>query len=184
MLSSNRAVAWQFIASFPALAHACRWKNVRIGNLGRKTSPVTVRWSWSSSISQKWAIWLPTSLSEIANLEPSAKHHPNWPNLIAAVAEPKSQWELQGLSDCHGPEQLNNALRQQRANSVRAAALPPAAAAHIVKSSGASLDDCITDNENPTARDWNRAVLISAVQRELDSRTRDDYRTPSGTETG
>ena len=25
----------------PALAHACRWKNVRIGNLGRKTSPVT-----------------------------------------------------------------------------------------------------------------------------------------------
>jgi hypothetical protein len=97
-----------------------------------------------------------------SKLKASAKRDPNWPTLINAITKAGSQWEILGLSDCHGEDALNILLRQQRADAVRAA-LPPAAAAHIVRSSGAPLYDCITDNENRIARQWNRAVLFRQV---------------------
>lgn len=102
-----------------------------------------------------------------SKLKASAKGHPNWPTLISTISQAGSQWELWGLTDCHGAEARNKMLRKQRADAVRAA-LPPAAAAHIIGSSDASLGDCITDNENRIAREWNRAVLITAVRREMD----------------
>jgi hypothetical protein len=97
-----------------------------------------------------------------SKLKASAKFDPEWPTMIKTITQAGSQWELLGLSDCHGEERLNIALRQQRADAVRAA-LPPAAAAHIVRSSGASLHNCITDNENRIARQWNRSVLLRQI---------------------
>lgn len=101
-----------------------------------------------------------------SKVKASAKRDPEWPIMIATISEAGSEWELIGLSDCHGTEQHNLSLRQQRADAVRAA-LPLAAATHIVGSSGASLFDCITDNENPVARAWNRSVLIRRAKGEL-----------------
>lgn len=92
--------------------------------------------------------------------------HPLWPTLVKEVSTPKSQWEIIGLSDCHGEAPLNTALRQKRADAVRAV-LPAATAVNVVKTSGAALDDCITDNNNAVARQWNRAALIRAVSREF-----------------
>jgi hypothetical protein len=101
-----------------------------------------------------------------SKLKASAKSHLNWPKLISTISQAGSQWELLGLSDCHGSEQQNKMVRKQRADAVRAA-LPPTAAVHIVRSEDASLGDCITYNDNRIARAWNRAVLIRATQREL-----------------
>ena len=99
-------------------------------------------------------------------LKASAKLEPHWSEMIQTITKPGSKWELLGLSDCHGAEQRNRSLRQQRADAVRAA-LPPTAAAHIVGAGGASLQDCITDNSTRHHRAWNRAVLITAVEREM-----------------
>jgi hypothetical protein len=101
-----------------------------------------------------------------SKLKASATRNPEWPKLISTLSQAGSQWELWGLSDCHGAESRNKTLRKQRADAVRAA-LPPAAAANIVGASDALLGDCITDNENRIAREWNRAVLITAVRREV-----------------
>jgi hypothetical protein len=101
-----------------------------------------------------------------SKLKPSAMRHLNWPLMIKTISEPNSQWEIKGLSDCHGTEELNKLVRQQRANAVRAI-LPPAAAVHIVGASGVDYDECITDNENLIAREWNRSVLIMPVKREI-----------------
>jgi hypothetical protein len=92
-----------------------------------------------------------------SKLKASARSAANWPTLINALSKAGSQWEIVGLSDCHGDDTLNTSIRQQRADAVRAA-LP--AAAHVVSSSGAKLHDCITGNDNRTARQWNRAVLV------------------------
>jgi hypothetical protein len=86
-----------------------------------------------------------------SKLKPSAKRHLNWPKLISTISQAGSQWELLGLSDCNGTEQKNKMVRKQRADAVRAA-LPPAAASHIVRSEDASLGDCITYNDNRIAR--------------------------------
>jgi uncharacterized protein DUF4157/lysine-specific metallo-endopeptidase family protein len=99
-------------------------------------------------------------------LKSSAKLEPHWSEMIAKVTEPNSEWEILGFSDCHGDELQNRAVRQQRADAVRAA-LPPAVGPHIAGVSGAALSDCMTDNGNPTARQWNRSVLIMPVRREL-----------------
>lgn len=93
-------------------------------------------------------------------LKASAKTHPSWPQLITKVSQAGSQWQLWGLSDCHGEDQLNKSLRKQRADAVRAA-LPAAASANIVGADGASLDECITTNETRLNRARNRAVLIT-----------------------
>jgi hypothetical protein len=96
----------------------------------------------------------------------SVRSHPNWPQLVATVSQPGSQWQLLGLSDCHGDDAMNTTIRQQRADAVRAA-LPTAAAAHIVGARGANLFDCLTDNTTRLDRAWNRAVLIAAERREV-----------------
>jgi len=101
-----------------------------------------------------------------STVKPSARRNPNWPGLLSTVSQAGSQWELLGLSDCHGSEGLNQTIRQQRADAVRAV-LPPAVAAHVVSAGPASVDDCITTNDNSTARAWNRAVLIRATRREV-----------------
>jgi hypothetical protein len=94
------------------------------------------------------------------------QRHPLWPGLLGAVSEAKSQWQMIGLSDCHGETKLNESLRKQRADAVLAT-MPPAVAAHVVGTTGASLTDCVTDNGNRIAREWNRAVLITPVSREF-----------------
>lgn len=94
------------------------------------------------------------------------KRHPLWPTLVKAISEPKSQWEIIGLSDCHGDEPLNTGLRKQRADAVRAF-LPASLAPSITATSGAALNDCMTDNGNAVARQWNRAALITPVSREV-----------------
>jgi outer membrane protein OmpA-like peptidoglycan-associated protein len=101
-----------------------------------------------------------------SKLKPSARVEPQWSEMLNAVSAQGSTWQIWGFSDCKGDEQMNAALRQQRAESVRQA-LPPAVLTHIVGASGASLTDCITDNANLVARQWNRSVLITPVTREL-----------------
>ncbi|MBN8923568.1 MAG: hypothetical protein BGP10_06165 [Rhodanobacter sp. 68-29] len=91
--------------------------------------------------------------------------HPLWPTLVGTVSAAKSQWEIIGLSDCQGEAPLNTALRKERADAVRAV-LPAAAAVNVTGTSGASLNDCMTTNDNAVARQWNRAALIRAVSRE------------------
>jgi outer membrane protein OmpA-like peptidoglycan-associated protein len=101
-----------------------------------------------------------------SRLKASAKLEPDWSEMIRTISKAGSEWELWGLSDCHGDETLNRSLRQKRADAVRAA-LPPTAAAHIVGASGVSKHDCITDNSTRHHRAWNRAVLIKAVKRDI-----------------
>jgi len=101
-----------------------------------------------------------------SKLRASAKLEPYWSEMIQTITKPGSKWQLLGLSDCHGTEQLNLSLRQQRAAAVRAA-LPPTTAAHIVGASGASLEECITDDSTRHHRAWNRAVLITAEESEI-----------------
>jgi hypothetical protein len=101
-----------------------------------------------------------------STIKSDLKRHPLWPTLVKAVSEPKSQWEIIGLSDCHGDEPLNTGLRKQRADAVRAF-LPPSLAPSISATSGAALNDCMTDNGNAVARQWNRAALITPISREV-----------------
>jgi hypothetical protein len=102
-----------------------------------------------------------------SKLKTSAKLEPHWSSMIRMIAQTGTEWKIWGLSDCHGTERLNTTLREKRAASIRAA-LPAAAATHIVETSGASLEDCITDNENMIAREWNRSVLITPTKRQQD----------------
>lgn len=101
-----------------------------------------------------------------SSVKPGLTRHVNWPTLVSTVSAAGSEWEIEGLSDCHGAEPLNTGLRKERAVAVRAA-LPPAAAAHIVGTSGAALNDCVTTNDNMIAREWNRGVMVKAVRREI-----------------
>jgi outer membrane protein OmpA-like peptidoglycan-associated protein len=101
-----------------------------------------------------------------SKLKASAKLEPHWSEMIQEITKPGSKWQLLGLSDCHGDERVNEPLRQQRADAVRAA-LPATAATHIVGASGASLYECITDNSTRHHRTWNRAVLITRVESEM-----------------
>jgi hypothetical protein len=96
----------------------------------------------------------------------SAKKHPNWPLLINAVSRTNTKWKLLGLSDCHGNDQKNMALRQARADAVRAA-LPPAATTQIMSASAAPSNDCITDNTTPIDRAFNRSVLIALLGKDV-----------------
>lgn len=101
-----------------------------------------------------------------SSVKPGLTRRANWSTLVSEVSAVGTEWEIEGLSDCHGPDALNAGLRQQRADAVRAA-LPPAAAAHIVRTGGAGLGDCITTNDNMVARQWNRGVMLKAVRREV-----------------
>jgi hypothetical protein len=98
------------------------------------------------------------------NLKPSVRSHPNWVQLIQAMADPDTRWTMVGLSDCHGTEPSNLSLRKGRADAVRDA-LPKTASAHIASTAGAPLGDCITDNTTPSDRAWNRSVLIALESR-------------------
>jgi Domain of unknown function (DUF4157)/Lysine-specific metallo-endopeptidase len=102
-----------------------------------------------------------------SRLKPSLMRDPGRPKMIATITEPGSTWEVIGLSDCEGPPELNRALRQQRADAVRAD-LASVTGTHIVAANGAPLDDCMTPNQNQTARSWNRSVLIRRVNRQIE----------------
>ena len=102
-----------------------------------------------------------------SRLKPSLSRDPERPKMLATITEPGSQWEVIGLSDCEGPPELNRALRQQRADAVRAN-LAPVAGTHIVAARGAPLNDCMTQNQNPTARSWNRSALIQRLVQKID----------------
>ena len=99
--------------------------------------------------------------------KPGLTRHVNWPTLVSSVSEAGSEWEIEGMSDCHGPDTLNTGLRQQRADTVRAA-LPAAAASHIVRTGATPLNNCVTTNDNMVARQWNRGVMVKAVKREME----------------
>jgi outer membrane protein OmpA-like peptidoglycan-associated protein len=100
-----------------------------------------------------------------SRLKAGVTSNPNWAYLVQALSDASSQWEVIGLSDCHGEEAINTSLRQERADAVRAA-LPAAAAAQVTGTRAASLYDCVTDNTSRDDRAWNRSVLIA-----LESRT-------------
>lgn len=101
-----------------------------------------------------------------SRLKTGFRRDPERPKMITTITEPGSTWEVVGLSDCEGPPELNRALRQQRADAVRAE-LAPVTGTHVVAAIGAPLDECMTPNQNPTARSWNRSVLIRRVNREV-----------------
>ncbi len=101
-----------------------------------------------------------------SSLKSSVRKHPSWLRLINAMSSAGSQWALLGLSDCRGADALNTPLRQDRAEAVRAA-LPAAAAAHVVRASAVPLYHCITDNTTPIDRALNRSVLIRPERRSV-----------------
>ena len=102
-----------------------------------------------------------------SELKAGVKSSESWKQLIQAVSEQDSRWEILGLSDCEGPDSVNTALRGKRAAAVRAA-LPAAAQAHIDRADAASLTDCLTDNTSEADRAFNRSALVRATERRLD----------------
>jgi len=102
-----------------------------------------------------------------SELKAGAKSSESWRQLVQAVSEKGSRWEILGLSDCGGPDSVNTSLRHGRAAVVRAA-LPAAAQAHIDRADGAPLTDCLTDNTTEADRAFNRSVLVRPVERRID----------------
>jgi outer membrane protein OmpA-like peptidoglycan-associated protein len=102
-----------------------------------------------------------------SELKAGVKSSESWNQLVKAVSEKDSRWEILGLSDCEGPDTVNTAVRRRRAAAVHAA-LPAAAQAHIDRADGASLTDCLTDNTTEADRAFNRSVVVRPLERRFD----------------
>ena len=86
-----------------------------------------------------------------------------WVNLLAHIGlAADDTWEILGFSDCKGPESLNTALRQNRADEV-AALLPTLTRARVAAVTAAPLADCIGSNASESDRNLNRSVLIRRI---------------------
>ena len=90
-----------------------------------------------------------------------------WKQVVELMKKPNVRWSILGLSDCAGPEKLNEDLRKARADAIYNI-LPDDARKQVVSHKGASLLDCITANLSRPDRTMNRSVVIEEVERVVD----------------
>jgi outer membrane protein OmpA-like peptidoglycan-associated protein len=83
-------------------------------------------------------------------------------NDVAAIlrAHPNARVQIQGFTDNSGSAQVNMALSQQRAESVRSALIQQGVAPDHVTARGFGANNPIADNAAPTGRAENRRTDI------------------------
>jgi outer membrane protein OmpA-like peptidoglycan-associated protein len=86
---------------------------------------------------------------------------------VAAIlrAHPNARVQIQGFTDGTGATQVNTALSQQRAESVRSALVQRGVAPDHVSARGFGASNPVADNAAPTGRAENRRIDILVVGR-------------------
>ena len=97
----------------------------------------------------------------------SLQHVPKWNRLVNYMENSNVQWKLQGMSDCSGSKDINENIRQSRAQAVYRL-LPAKARANVTTVEAVPLQDCIAGNQRKIGRTINRSVVIEQVGRTVD----------------
>jgi outer membrane protein OmpA-like peptidoglycan-associated protein len=86
---------------------------------------------------------------------------------VAAIlrAHPNARVQIQGFTDASGSPQVNMALSQQRAESVRSALIQQGVAPDHVTARGFGANNPVADNAAPTGRAENRRTDILVLSR-------------------
>jgi outer membrane protein OmpA-like peptidoglycan-associated protein len=86
-----------------------------------------------------------------------------WKPFLDMVRKNGSKWDIIGFSDCAGEDGANLALRQRRADSLKAV-IPRDLQAQIVSATPAAVINCVTDNTNAADRTLNRSAALVISQ--------------------